>query len=578
MLKEIHLKNFALIEDAKIYFKRGLNILTGETGAGKTLIIQAINLLIGERADSAFIKEDKDSLVVQGFFELNDDRIVEFLKCEKLIEVEGFHDEIVLTREVNRKGKNRAFINGLFTSVSNLKKIGRLFIDIHGQHEHQYLLDPGTHINIIDRLGKKEISGPLKLYKELLIKYKEVEKEIEDIKSQADKKDAVLEDLRYRVNEIENLNFKEEEDSELENQKNILKNSENIYKYSRECLNILDGESNGYNLIDTFSLLEKNIGELSFIDKGLSKYSEEIGNFNILLSEINTYLKNYLDDFDFNPQRLESIQERLFSLNELKKKYSSSLREILGRKEILKEEISSLEQIDEHLGEKIQDLKGLKDKLIHAAVILSSSREKTALVFERQIVKELKDLRFKYIDFKVKISSEIKDTDISKMNLGKKGADDIEFLISLNKGEGLRPLAKVSSGGEVSRVMLAIKSIISKVDDISVMVFDEIDSGIGGEAAMVVGQKLYKISLDKQVFCITHLAQLACFADSHFHIDKYLDNDKTKIRIMELGKEKTLKEISRMLSGRKESDISLMHSEDMIKQCDLIKGKIKKGE
>jgi DNA repair protein RecN (Recombination protein N) len=578
MLKELQVKNFALIDDAKIVFKKGLNILTGETGAGKTLIIEAINLLIGERADSELIKDGAESLLVQGFFDFSENkRVAEFLKNEQLIASDDTYDETVITREVNRKGKNRTFVNGIYTQVANLKRVGRLFIDIHGQHEHQYLLDPSTHIDIVDWLGKEDIEIPLNNYQDYLKKYKSALKEIESIKEQVLKKDEAIANLKYRLNEIEKLDFTENEDVELENQKNILKNSENIFKYSNECVNLLDGKENDYSLIDNLLLFEKNIRELSIIDKDLVKFSEDLSNFNILLAEISIYLKNYLDDFDFNIQRLESVQERLFALNELKRKYSLGLKEILDQKESLKEDLSKFEKIDDNLEDKIAQLQSIENKLVQSAKTLSSIREKTIKIFEEKIINELKELKFKYVDFKA-FNKSNKDTenidDISKIRFNKNGIDDIEFMISLNMGESAKPLVRISSGGEISRVMLAIKSIISVIDNISVLVFDEIDSGIGGEAAVVVGQKLYKISLNKQVLCITHLAQIACFADSHYYIDKYFENDKTKIRITELGKEQRFKEISRMLSGNKESDISLMHSKDMIAQCGIIKEKI----
>ncbi len=580
MLKELQVKNFALIDDAKIVFKKGLNILTGETGAGKTLIIEAINLLIGERADSELIKDGAESLIVQGFFDFSENKkVTEFLKNEQLAGSDDILDETVITREVNKKDKNRTFINGIYTQVSNLKKLGKLFIDIHGQHEHQYLLDPSTHINIVDWLGKEEIGVPLKSYQECLAKYRSILKEIESIKDKMTKKDEILASLRYKLDEIEKLDFTENEDKELENQKNILKNSENIYKYSNECVSLLDGKENGFSLIDNLSLFEKNISDLSIIDKDLVKFSEDLSNFNIILSEIGIYLKNYLDDFDFNIQRLESVQERLFALNELKKKYSLGLKEILDQKDYLREEISKFEQIDDNLEDKINELKAIENILMKSANSLSETREKIIKIFELKIIKELKELKFKYVDFKAfnkNTTNTVDMSEVSKIRFHKNGIDDIEFLISLNMGESLKPLVRISSGGEISRVMLAIKSIISVIDNISVMVFDEIDSGIGGEAAVVVGQKLYKISLDKQVLCITHLAQIACFADSHYYIDKYFEKEKTKIRISELDAELRLKEISRMLSGSKESDISLMHSKDMIAQCRIIKEKITK--
>ena len=582
MLKELQVKNFAIIDDAKIKFSNGLNILTGETGAGKTLIIEAINLLIGERADSGLIRENEESLLVQGFFDFSDNiQVKEFLLREGFIDSSDIADDIAISRELNRSGRNRAFINGIFTQSNNLKILGKLFIDIHGQHDHQYLLEQKTHINIIDRLGKLKLLELKNEYNIELENYLKEKKQIEELKQLQIKKTQKLEDLKFRLKEIEELSLKENEDEILENEKNILKNSEKIFQYSTECLKLLNGDENqGISLIDSSGLLLKNLKELMIIDKNLNKFIEELSGFEASLNELNHYLNSYIIDFEFSPQKLESIQERIFAINELKKKYNMQIPDLLDYVNKLKEEIISFEEIDGTIDLKLKNFQNIKNNVLEKAIKLSEYRKEIIKSFETQIKKELADLNFKSVKFEINkyyISGDDAILNGEGIKFTKNGIDDLEFLISLNPGESLKSLIKVASGGEISRIMLALKSIISKVDNIDIMVFDEIDTGIGGETAVIVGEKLYKISENKQVICITHLAQIAGFADNHLFINKYIEKNKTKININILNKQEKIQEISRMISGRKNSDISLKHAEELINQSINIKANLREA-
>jgi DNA repair protein RecN (Recombination protein N) len=580
MLKELQVKNFAIIDDAKIKFSSGLNILTGETGAGKTLIIEALNLLIGERADSGLIRENEENLLVQGFFDFsNNQQVKDFLIKEGFIESDDLLDDIAISRELNRNGRNRAYINGIFTQANNLKILGSFFIDIHGQHDHQYLLDQKTHISIIDRLGKSRLLELKNEYNIELENYREEKKQIDELKQLQLKKIEKLEDLKFRLKEIEELDLKENEDVTLENERNILKNSEKIFQYSNECLRLLNGDENqSMSLIDSSVLLLKNLNELSAIDKNLNKFLEELSDFSSTLDELNRYLNSYIVDFEFSPQNLESIQERIFSINEMKKKYNMEISDLIDYATRLREEIISFEEIDETIDLKIKNLENSRNIVQEKALKLSAYRKTIIENFEIQIKKELLELSFKAVKFKVNakyVAGDDYDLGGNTIKFTKNGIDDLEFLISLNQGESLKGLSKVASGGEISRIMLALKSIISKVDNIDVMVFDEIDSGIGGETAAVVGEKLFKISSNKQVICITHLAQIACFAQTHLFINKYIEKNKTKINISILDKQEKIQEISRMLSGRKDSDISLKHAEELISQSIKLKSELR---
>lgn len=578
MLKELQVKNFAIIDDVKISFKEGLNCLTGETGAGKTLIIEAINLLIGERADSELIREGEEKLLVQGYFDFSGNREVKaFLLSHNILEDEDFESDIVISRELNRTGKNKAFINGLYTQVSVLKQLGNYFLDLHGQHEHQYLLDQKTHINIIDNSGNE----PLLLIKEKYIthydKYQARLRKLNQLLEMQKNRELHLQDLEYRYDELNKLNIGDNsEENELENELRILKNYENIYKLVSEAEEAVKGKTDeSSSLSDKVFLLQKNIGQLSDIDHNFQSYSERISLLADVIEEVSHFISSYLSDFEFSRERLDEIQQRLFRFSEVKKKYNIDLDKIGEYIEKIKDEIEGYQSLDQDIEKAENELLLKKRELKESALALSSSRERAKTILEKNITNELKDLNFKSVSFTVKkqyiLDEKGIEIDGKVIKFNRNGIDDLEFYISLNIGEMERPLRKVASGGEMSRIMLALKSALSSADNISTMVFDEIDTGIGGSTSMIVGEKIYNISKSKQVIVITHLAQIACFSDHHYFIDKYIEDNRTKIRIKRLEDNNRKSEISRMLGGIAESDISLKHAEELIGRCNEIK-------
>jgi len=588
MLKELQVRNFALIDDVSVKFEKGLNILTGETGAGKTLMIEAINLLLGERADSELIRDGEDRLMVQGYLDLRkSESAVNFLKNENLIDEKDSISDIVITREVNREGRNRSFINGIFTQVSTLKNLGKYFLDLHGQHDHQYLLDTQTHIDIIDSFGKMEISDIKKNYTDSFNNYQNVLREYSRLLRLQNDKEAKLEDLRYRFKEIEGLNLKENEDDELENERNVLRNYEKIYHLCQSLLEILNGKESGIkSLLDSLSIISKNIKELSEIDRKFEKYSAECLNMNIFFTEFNNHIKDYLENLQFSQERLDTIQERLFKISEIKRKYNMDISQLKNHVEKINQEIEGFESLDFEIESKKNLLRTVKEELSINALSLSDARKKAIKTLEDKVLNELAELNFKSVEFTIK--NEYIDTfggngsgaitvDGKKIKFSQNGIDNIEFLISLNPGESVKPLRKIASGGEISRIMLALKAIISAVDNISIMVFDEIDSGIGGATGITVGKKLFDISRNCQIICITHLPQIASFADNNYYIDKIVEKGRTKIKINRLGEPQKIKELSRMLGGLAESDISIKHAEELLEQTNKIK-KLKNEE
>lgn len=580
MLKELQVRNFAIIDDARIKFQKGLNILTGETGAGKTLIIEAINLLMGERAAEDLIKDGEEKLLVQGFFDLRGNpHAINFLLSENLVANKKECDDIVITREVNRNGKNRAFINGIFTQVNNLKKLGELFLDIHGQHEHQYLLDSKTHLEIIDRFGKMKISGIKKDYIKCLKDYINKKNDFMKLKELERTKEKKLEDLSYRYSEIKNLNVDDNEEKILENEARVLKNYEKIYRLATGSRDIIEGNNTDiHSISENIAILGKNIEELAEIDHNFRDFSDNLSSLQSMIEELGHNLGSYIADFDFSREKLDSIQERLYRLSEIKKKYNMDLDSINKYAEKLKGEIEKLGNLDYEISKKKAEYDKAKEVLIEKALILSESRKETIADLKDRITAEMLDLGFKSVSFIPRQEFIEGDNGIEiknkKIKFTGEGIDNIEFFISLNIGESEKPLKKIASGGETSRIMLALKSAISSVDKITTMIFDEIDAGIGGATSIVVGEKLYKLSGNCQVIVITHLAQIACFSDVHYFIDKCVEDNRTKIKIKKLDSQDRIKEISRMMSGLGDSDIATMHSRELMDKCKTIKNNL----
>lgn len=596
MLKELQVRNFAVIDDVTVKFGNGLNILTGETGAGKTLIIEAINLLIGERADNDLIRENEEKLIVQGYFDFSkNEKALNFLKDENILYENDSADDIVISREVNKLGKNRAFINGIFTQVSALKNLGKNFLDLHGQHDHQSLLDEDTHIDIIDSFGKADVKNIKLQYQKSYKNSINAKKQMDELLKKQVEKEIRLSDLKYRLDEIEKLKLKENEEEELENEKNVLKNYEKIYNLCSHSISLLNGtetancQTRQAALIDDLALLNKSVSDLFQIDRRFIKFSEDVGNLNLVLGELNRYLNSYIGELEFSAERLDEIQERLYKISELKRKYNKSLPEIILYILEIREEINNFENLDNEIEIKKKDFELTRDVLKENALQLSEIRNQIIKILESEIRLELENLNLKTAEFKInnaytaaENNSWALEIDGQPVRFGQNGIDSIEFLISLNLGESVKPLRKIASGGEISRIMLALKSIISGMDNISAMVFDEIDTGIGGATAIVVGKKLHKISKNCQVICITHLPQIAAFSDHHYFIDKFEENGRTKIKITKLDNSKKVKELSRMLSGMEESSISIMHAEELLEQTkrikkDLMEEKIKIG-
>ena len=540
MISTLHIKNIGIIDDLSINLNSGLNILTGETGAGKTLIIDSLGIISGERFSKEMIRKGEEYSYVEACIYVPENKFA----------IDG---NIIVSREVYVNGRNMCKINGRMVTVNELKEFMQNILDIHGQHDNQYLLNPSTHIEYLDRFANKKIDKYLKEYTELYEKYKTLKLELKNNYGDDKEKQRKLDLLKYQYNEIETSNLKKGEDEELENKRKIILNAEKI----NENLNVADLEISE-NVIDSMNNAIKALEKLEVIDEKYSKSLNSLKSVYYDLQEIGRDISSFREYVFFNEEKRENLENRLDIIFSLKRKYGNTIEEILKYKEQLKEEINQIENLEEYTKKVKLELEQVKEKMNILATTLNALRNKYAKDLELQINNELKELEMKNANIKVFIDFN------NNEEYNKNGLDKVEFLISTNIGEDFKPLYKIASGGEMSRIMLAIKNVLSNVDVVPVLVFDEIDTGISGVAAKSVGEKLKSISNLHQVLCVTHLASIAAKGDYNYYISKEVANEKTTTNIKLLNEEETIKEIARIASGDI-TEISLQHARELRK-------------
>ena len=562
MLKELRINNFAIIDNLHVEFSSGLTALTGETGAGKSIIIDALNLILGGRADSNFIRTGETSATVESIFEINN---LETLGILKELGISSDNGEIVLRRTISSSGKNRCLINDSTVTVGILGVLGNRLVDIHGQHDHQALLNPETHVDILDLYGKtteerKEFS---KIYSNYLAEIRK----IDELRSKESNRIEREDFLKFQINEIDKANLSINEENQLKSEKNKLQHAEKIKGSMKLVLDLIVDEEGA--VFDRFGIAQKKLESLSSIDPELEKQVQRGQTAFYEIEELVEELRGYLHKIEFNPSRLEEIEDRMAEINGLKRKYGGDIDLILSQRDKIAEELDTLSNFQENIESIQKCINSHQIVLANNSVNLADKREKTARVFKKNVEKELSDLGMK--DVKLEVQFNYEDDDLSfvayrkqKVKINSTGIGVIEFLFSPNLGEDLKPLVKVASGGELSRLMLALKSNLNKQDIIPVMVFDEVDAGIGGKIAEVVGNKLKKIATGKQVFCITHLPQIAGKAGSHFIVFKTVKDKRTHSSIRRLSEQERVEEIARMSSGEKITKTTLKHAREII--------------
>lgn len=551
MLRELKIENLAIIDELDIEFEKGFIVLTGETGAGKSIILSGINLLIGEKASVDMIRDGEENLVAQGVFDVDEEQKK---KLEAMgIDIDG--DEIIIRRSYSRSGKARAFVNNVRITLADLKEIASTLVDIVGQHSHQMLLNKNNHIKLLDSFLSKDEKDLKENLVSLLSQYREINTKIENIEREKKETLEKKEFYEYQLEEIEKLKLKDGEDELLEAEYKRVFNAEKIREKVYESLEYLKDDDSALSLI-TNSI--KNIEYLGKYDERYIELAKRMENAYYELEDCANEIEDISKGIDVTESDLDKIAGRMNTLKRIKEKYKRTLPELIAYREDLKEKLSDIDSGDFKTRELKQELAKIKSEYDKLAEKLSNSRKEIAVKIENELLNELKFLNMEDAKLKVQINK------IEKMT--NDGYDEVEFFISTNVGQDLKPLSKIASGGEVSRVMLALKVIFSKVDNIPILIFDEIDTGIGGETVRKIALKLKEIGENTQIISITHSPVIASKASQQFYIEKYVENSKTISRVRKLSPDERIKEIGRMLVGEKINDKVLEIANKMLNE------------
>ncbi|MDD2446807.1 MAG: DNA repair protein RecN [Tissierellia bacterium] len=560
MLKELSIKNFAIIDDVKVEFTYGLNLLTGETGSGKSIIIEALETVLGGRSSKDLIRSDKDEAFIEALFFIND----EIKPLLKRYNFDFDENILVLTKEISKDYPSVSRVNGRPITLSDLKKITTKLVDIFGQHEHQSLLNITNHQIIIDSFGDNEFNDLINKIGELYEEYTTEKKKLEKLSISSYEREREIDLLKFQIDEIEDAFLTSDDDENIENEYNRLSNVVDITTGLNEVYGMISNSN--YENISIIELMDKSISILNNIskyDKELVSNLDELQGIRYSLQDISRSLNYYVENLEIDGERLIFLNERLDLINKLKKKYGSTVSIILGYKENINEQYDKLINYEKQIERIQKNLEDYEVKLNKYSSVLSNKRKNIALMLENMLSKELSELSMENVKFKVNFEK--------KNNFSSTGIDNIEFLISTNPGEPLKPISKIVSGGEMSRIMLGFKSIIANNDKIPTMIFDEIDTGISGRTAQVVGEKIKRISKNHQVISISHLPQIAALADSHYEISKEVINGKAQTKIKKLSDDERIIELARLLGGVNVTETTLQHAKEMIEMSKEIK-------
>ena len=535
MIRHISIRNFATIENADIDFHNGLNIITGETGAGKSVAVEAVSLALGSRADTAFIRFGKEKAVIQ--------MIAEHKGCEYII-----------TREISSAGKNICKVNDEIVTLAHLSTLCKKLADIHGQYDHQSLLNPDYHIHLVDMYRKDKITPAKERVNELYEKYSESKSKLKVLLTQAAQDKRAQDFMQFEFDELSEANMKIGEDDELEEKIALLQNSEKIYENLAGAYQAASEDE--YSILSAIRRVTDMVSETSAYSQELEDLSQRLNELYYEFEDISASIRESRDDAVFSPEELDYAISRIETINKLKNKHGKTIEELLEYQKELDEKLSNMENADYLTKQLQQEMSSYKSQLEEACGKLTQIRKEAASQLEKSITDELMQLNFNDAEFSI----EFKRSETFTSN----GYDTVEFIISTNKGEPLKPLSKIASGGEMSRIMLAFKKIIGDYDEIPTMIFDEIDSGISGITASIVGSKLREIAKTHQIICITHLPQIAAFGTHNYKIQKDSDENMTYTTIIPLNTEEKIKEIARLLGGTNITETTLKSAEELI--------------
>lgn len=549
MLQNLHVKNLALIDECEVEFEDGLNILSGETGAGKSIIIGSINLALGQKVSKEMLRDNDEAAFVELIFHVTDEETIEKLRA---MDVEMEDGTIILSRKITpQRAVGR--INGEAVSVSKMKEVASLLIDIHGQHEHQSLLNKKNHLEILDEYAVKQLGDKKEQLAATYKEYRSLKDEYEKANVDTEQRSRELSFLEYEVKEIEDAHLVVGEDEELESLYKKISNGKKIMEGAGLAYGATGGEMDSAS-----ELIGKAMRELSAVvsyDTELETLEQQLGEIDNLLSDFNHELSNYITSMEFDEETYVTTQNRLDEINHLKSKFGDSIEMILQSLEEKSERIAVLNDYDGYLNQLLINLNKKEAELKKLSEEVSNIRQKTAKDLTKQITEALKDLNFLDVQFTMRFER----TSAYSAN----GVDDAEFMISTNPGEPVKPLGKVASGGELSRIMLAIKTIMANNDHIESLIFDEIDTGISGRTAQMVSEKMNELGRNHQIICITHLPQIAAMADAHYLIAKQVEDQATVSKICKLNQDESIKELARMLGGVEITDTVLKSAREM---------------
>jgi DNA repair protein RecN (Recombination protein N) len=573
MLTELRIQNFAIIDRLELEFGPGLVVFTGETGAGKSIIMDAVDMLLGGRADTTVIRSDADLARVEGVFKLSGpERIAahELLKREDLLDDENY---VTLSREVRREGRHSPRINGRTVGLSLLKELGELLVDIHGQSEHLSLLNTRAHLGLLDRYAGVEPA--LTTYRKSYSKLQEIRRELNELRNAQRDAERRTEMLTFQAEEIESARLKRGEEETLRVERDRLANAESLSSLAEQALTSLDeGTPESPAATDLVGQAAQSLSRLAQIDSAQNSLAEQSAVLEENLADLARGLRNYLEAIEYNPKRLEEVEERLDLIHRLTRKYGGSIESVLAFAVEARKQLSTISTAAERIEELSSAESGVLEKLAEQGLALSDKRKRAAEKMSKAIETELDDLRMASARFAVDFQTRPDENGIpmpdgTRRAFDSTGVDKVEFLVAPNPGEGLKPLAKIASGGETSRLMLALKNVLARADEVPTLIFDEIDQGIGGRVGGTVGEKLWSLGHAHQVMVITHLPQLAVFGDQHFQVQKAIENGRTLTRVTRLEGEPRTLELAQMLGDVTEGTIRSAH--DIMQNAQALK-------
>ena len=572
MITSLRIENFAIIDQLTLELSEGFCVFSGETGAGKSVLITAMNLLLGGRAYTEYIRSGEDSATVEGAFRVAENSSV--LDCLDQKGIDLFDGgEILIKRKIYRAEKsNRCYINHQPCSLSVLSEIGRWLVDIHGQHEHQLLLSADRHIDVLDSFGNlKEVRDQ---FAALYGEYEEKSRKLLSLIRNKQLSEKERELLRFQMQEIDQANLSQEEEEKLEKRRRQLQNAEKLFQDLTLVSQKLYEEEG--SLHERLGKTAGTLRQLARIDDVFSSLADSLENMGYQMEEVSSRCTDYLQGIEFEPHLLDEVEARAVEIQKLKRKYGGTIGDILQERAKMEEKWLSVHRAEDEMDQMQKEIGQLAAKVLEMAEKLSAHRQKLASGLEEQIKKELADLCLPKARFQVsreRKSTESAEADSAQSSdrlpvfpfkLTAKGMDLGEFLFSANQGESLKPLARIASGGEISRILLALKASLKSADEVSVLVFDEVDTGIGGDISRVVGLKLKELSTSKQVLCITHSPQIASLADHHYLVKKVTGAQRTSTTVEQLGNEQRIEELARMLGGGVASDITFTHARELV--------------